>query len=165
MQAAVLLPVDQYEGNEERGSKLAAGAIASATIPFSAISENRGGIEKTWLRLFWTGSIAASILAHCTPSDAIDLLQTKKELYHYHVPWLVILHMLNLQDCFEGENARKYKLDDHPRTFVIHTIRKLGFNCTQCYTVLDGQEGDTSYDLVPRFALARNSVEASRPDV
>lgn len=81
------------------------------------------------LKVLLAPTIIEVILGFLQPGDAIEFLICHPYSIENSLPWNMINEWLEL-NCLDEQIKAKF---DHPRKLAIHAVKKLGYNCTNCY--------------------------------
>jgi hypothetical protein len=84
----------------------------------------------------------ACLLSFLNPQDAFEFLSTHKSLQKAETPWTI------LEEWLELKEFREFGLSILPksthlsikRDLATYAVKKLGYNCTNCYCPLKGQK-------------------------
>lgn len=116
----------------------------------SAFSSRRDadlkGAEDSWKEsriiaiLFNNGTVTETILKLLTPNDSCELLSTQKICLVAEAPWRILECLLQIGEHRHIFNPHSRSDTKVTRLFVLHALKKLGYNCTNCYAPLDGSE-------------------------
>ncbi len=98
-----------------------------------------GNNRPTLFLLLLSMGVCSNILSFLSPNEGIDLLTSHNTLIFSKSCWDDILELCQLKEFVP--RFERYFNTYHPRKFVVHAIRRLGYLCLKCYTPLNGPNG------------------------
>lgn len=97
------------------------------------VGGNRKSQRQPQISFLASSDVTANIIPFLTPNDAIEFLCCHRALLSSESSWLIMVDLCRVRSFLSKSHTA--------RSLVTHTLRKLQYNCTECWSPLAGKLG------------------------